>query len=279
MINYKINKIIINKNILITIIITIIIFSYIYNKQKLINYESNRNFKLNNITKILTYNIERIPIYIRPKVDIDKLMKKYDIVCLQENFCNLIGFNKQSYDYNCIIPKGSFYRLIDSGLSIYSKYPMKYIDFIGFDKSSLIESLASKGFLVVQIADFILINTHLQASLNVYNDNSNITLNQLKTILSYIKKHNYHKVLICGDFNLDLKQLSVNGYNIVSTDQPTHYADYYSYFNSKTSAKPIEGFIGFYYDGGLYKGMMVSNIKTEMDDEYSDHKGVSFDII
>lgn len=279
MINHNMNKIIINKSIIITLIITIIIISYIYNKQKLINFKSNKSFKLNNKIKVLTYNIERIPIYIRPKVDIDKLMKKYDIVCLQENFCNLIGSNKQSYQYNCIIPKGSFYKLIDSGLSIYSKYPIKYIDFIEFDESSLIESLASKGFLVVQIADFILINTHLQASLNIHNDNSNITLSQLNTILSYIKKHSYHKVLICGDFNLDLKQLSVNGYNIISTDQPTHYVDYYSYFNPKTSAKPIEGFISFYYDGGIYKNISIGNIKTVINDEYSDHKGVSFNII
>ena len=265
--------------IIILLIIAIIIISYIYNKQKLINYESNRNFKLDDRIKVLTYNIERIPIYIRSKIDIDKLMKKYDIVCLQENFCNLIGSNKQSYDYNCVIPKGSLYRLFDSGLSIYSKYPIKYIDFIGFDKTSLIESLAFKGFLVVQIADFILINTHLQASLNIYNDNSNIALSQLKTILAYVKKHNYHKVLICGDFNLDLKQLLVKNYDKLSTTEPTHYADYYSYLGLKTSAKAIEGFTGFYYDGGLYKDMVVSNIKTVMDDEYSDHKGVSFEII
>ena len=273
------NKIMINKNVFIILIIAIIIISYIYNKQKLINSKSNKSFKLNDKIKVLTYNIERIPIYIRPKVDIDKLIEKYDILCLQENFCNLIGSNKQSYDYNCVIPKGTFYKLIDSGLSIYSKYPIKYIDFIGFDKTSLIESFASKGFLVVQIADIVVINMHLQASLNIHNDNTNIALSQLNTILFYVKKHKFHKVLICGDFNLDLKQLSVNGYNIVSTDQPTHYVDYYSYLNPKTSATPMENFTGFYYDGGLYKNITINNIKTVMDDEYSDHKGVSFDII
>lgn len=279
MINYKMDKIIINSNTLIILIIVIIITVYIYNKQKTVNYKSNRIFKLNNKIKVLTYNIERIPIYIRPKVDIDKLMEKCDILCLQENFCNLIGSNKQSYDYNCIIPKGSFYKLIDSGLSIYSKYPMKYINFIGFNKSSIIESLIFKGFLVVQIADFILINTHLQASLNINDDNSDIALNQLKTILLYIKKHNYHKVLICGDFNLNLKQLSVNGYNTISTDQPTNYAYYNDYLGLKSSAKPIKNYTGFYLDGALSKNINISNIKTIIYDQHSDHKGVSFDIL
>lgn len=279
MINHKINKIIINNNVLSLLIIVIIITVYIYNKQKKVNYRSTKIFKVNNKIKVLTYNIERIPIYIRPKVDIDKLMKKCDILCLQENFCNLIGSNKQSYNYNCVIPQGSFYKLIDSGLSIYSKYPIKYIDFIKFNNSSLIESVASKGFLVVQIANLILINTHLQASLSIHDDNTDITLSQLKTILSYVNKHNYHKVLICGDFNLNLKYLSVNGYNTLSSNQPTNYADYNDYLGLKTSATPIKNYTGICLDGGLYKNITVNNIKTVIYDEYSDHKGVIFDII
>ena len=47
MINYKMDKIIINRNTLIILIIVIIITVYIYNKQKTVNYKSNRIFKLN----------------------------------------------------------------------------------------------------------------------------------------------------------------------------------------------------------------------------------------
>jgi exonuclease III len=269
-----------NKNIIIITIISIILL-YMYNKNITIYHNSYMRFKLNNNKiKVLTYNIQRIPIYFRPKIDIHNLMKKYDIVCLQENFCNLISSNKQSYGYNCVIPMGKFYKLFDSGLSIYSLYPIRYIDFVEFNCSSLIDSSGSKGFLIVQINDFILINTHLQASLSIYLDYTDIAFNQLKMILSYIKKHNFHKVLICGDFNLNLNTLKPDdNYNVITTKEPTHYADYYSYFGLKTSATYLENLNGYFYDGGLYKNMIIKNIETVIDDIYSDHKGVMFEII
>ena len=121
-------------------------------KQKYFLIENTLNLKTNKI-KILTQNIQRLPYYFRKNVNIDNIMKKYDILCLQENFCSIIENNKKCFNYNCIIPNGSLFKVIDSGLSVYSKIKLKFIDFIRFNDLISVDKFCDKGFLVFKIYD------------------------------------------------------------------------------------------------------------------------------
>ena len=78
-----------------------IFFLLFYCLIKNINTEYTFNKVLNYTKlKVLTYNIQRLPFMFRPTIDIKELMKKYDIICLQENYCNILGTNKFSFGYN-----------------------------------------------------------------------------------------------------------------------------------------------------------------------------------
>ena len=239
----------------------------------------NENIENNKIS-LLTYNIQRLPYLFRPNVNIKELMKMYDIICLQENFCSLFGTNRNCYEYNCVHPSGSFFKLTDSGLSIYSKYKIKFINFIRFNNLNSVDKLSDKGFLIVKINDLFVVNTHLQS---IYNkdDKPDIAYNQLRQILSYCNKFN--NLIICGDFNICLSKINdmyIKKYNYskIITDIPTHWNSINGIFNDSYSYQKSSEYLSFYYDGGFYKNIFVDNIKTVNYDKYTDHLGVSFTI-
>lgn len=67
---------------------------------------------------------------------------------------------------------------------------------------SSVDKLSDKGFLIIKIFDFVLVNTHLQAVYS-YNDGNVVNTNsQLSEIATHC--HNYNKIVILGDFNMDL---------------------------------------------------------------------------
>jgi len=224
--------------------------------------------------KILTYNIQRFPYTTKGNLDITKILSTHDIVCFQENFCSFSGNNRDSFGYNCIHPPGSFYKLIDSGLSVYSKYEITFIDFIRFDNLVSIDKLSDKGFLVFKINDLYIVNTHLQA---VYKklDDIEIGFEQLVQISKYCK--DFEKVLICGDFNLDLKEINLPKYGKIITKNPTHWSLMDGIFNSSSATKK-ENYLPFFYDGAFYKNIFISNVKTEFFIKDTDHLGVSFEV-
>jgi hypothetical protein len=118
-----------------SIIFFLLLLIFYYNIKKkfpLVVLNRNFNFKKDKL-KVLTYNVQRLPYFIfRPIIDITKLLHKYDVICLQENF-NQILSNYQSFDVNCIVPKCPFHKIVNSGLTIYSKVPINYIGFEGFN--------------------------------------------------------------------------------------------------------------------------------------------------
>lgn len=236
---------------------------------------SEKNKNINNEIKVLTYNVQRLPYLIRPKVDIKKLMNKYDIVCLQENFCNIIGSNKSTFGYNCICPGGSIFKLVDSGLSIYSKYHINYIDFVRFNNLKSVDKLSDKGFLIVEINGIIFINTHLQATYNLKNNNFEESNEQLNQIFNYVKK--YNKVVICGDINMNIQEFKFDDYKNICPPYPTHWSKMESFISS-TSAIERKGFLPYYYDGGFYKNVVIENISCVKEDEFTDHLGVHFKV-
>jgi hypothetical protein len=227
--------------------------------------------------KLLTFNCQRIPFYFRPNVNIKKLLCKYDMICLQENFCSIFGSNKKIIkNKNCIIPSGSIIKIIDSGLSIYSNFSFQYIDFIRFHNLQNVDKLSDKGFLIIKIKDIFVINTHLQSSYDsIKNDNAQEQLNQ---IFDYM--NNFNKVIICGDFNMNLFdiKLPVN-YNITFLHKPTHWQEINNSIFNKTSATQKNNMIPCYFDGFIYKNVSCNENLTEINkiDKYSDHLSTSSD--
>jgi exonuclease III len=262
------------------VLFTLLLIYYSYIKYiPLIEKYDNLINKNKKKLKMLTYNVQRLPYYFRPNVDIDKLMGKYDVVCLQEYFCSVLGLNKKAYGYNCIIPSSPFYKIVNSGLAIYSKYPLEYIDFISFDNLSYIDGMSDKGFLIVKFNDLYIINTHLQSSYEVENNDYDCAKIQLNKILDYCKNKNLKKVVICGDMNLDLKYIDIDGYKKIISQEPTHWNKMDSYIqNNSATYKIDDSYLPFHYDGGFYKNIKVKKIKTVLEDEYADHLGVSFKV-
>jgi exonuclease III len=251
LLNYKINK----------------LFPYIYIHNTFSTIDTNK-------LRILTYNVQRLPYMFRPSINIKKLLESYDIICLQEQFCPFTGFNREKY--NSIIPSSPLHKLVSSGLAIYSNYPIQYIDFIRFNNLKSIDRLSDKGFLIVKINDIYVINTHLQACYNFKEHHTNQTNNNLHKIIEYCKYFN--KVLICGDFNLDLHNINIDSYNKIITDEPTHWHMMNSIFNESSSTEK-KGYYPFFFDGGLYKNINIEDTKIVNYDTYTDHLGVSFNIL
>lgn len=256
-----------------TVILTVVF--KIFNKRKNSSEHVKDIVSLNrsNKLKILTYNIQRLPYLFRKNIDIDFLLTKYDIICLQENFNN-----REIHRCNSISPACRWFKLVDSGLTIYSKHNIEFIDFIPFNNLSSVDRLSDKGFLIVKIKDIYLINTHLQS---VYSEADDIiTNNQLQTIFNRCKHLN--KVLICGDFNIDLRLFSENNgyFKTIIPNKPTHWNKQYSLFNSNASPFDVNNSLTpYFYDGGFYKNISIDNIQTVQEDELTDHLGVSFNVL
>lgn len=255
------------------IIVLVIYYSYKKYNPIICNVLNINSYNIKKI-KMLTYNVQRLPYYFRPLLDIDNLMNMYDIICLQENFCSILGLNQHNYGYNCIIPSGSLYKIANSGLTIYSKLPIQYIDFINYTNLTSVDKISDKGFLIIKVNDMYIINTHLQASYNIDNNFVNEAMSQLNKIITYCSLMD--KIVICGDFNIDLQSININNYNKIVTDIPTHWDKMDSNYKNNSSCFEIEGYHPFYFDGGFYKNLSINNIKTVSHDKYSDHLGVEF---
>ena len=258
---------------IISVIFITLIINYVRLKSRLIIHNPINIQKDSNELSILTFNTQRLPYLLtRPYVDIKNLIKQYDFICLQENFCFIMGYNHHD-DINCIIPSGHVFKILNSGLSIYSKYKMEYIGFVRFNNLKSVDKLSDKGFMIVKIKDLYIINTHLQANYSS-NVKSITAINQLKLIFKHCKK--FKKVLICGDFNLDIRTLKIPGiYKKVIPNKPTHWCKQDTILNISSAEKNLD-MKPFYFDGAIYKNINTSNIEVNKIDDCSDHLGVSF---
>lgn len=255
----------------------IVYLIYFYNtkSQKILHHEIDRGTLYENKIRLLTYNIQRLPYFFRPKLNIIDLLEKYDIICFQEDFCPDIHPNELKYFNIFHIGADSHLKLVDSGLSIYSRIPLKFIDFVRFTNLGSIDKLSDKGFLVVKYKDIYIINTHLQASYNLTDGGSNIAKKQLQKIIKYLRKNEINKFIIMGDFNLELDKLKIKSFEKLIPKEPTHYTEMSNIFN-KTSSYPQDGFIPLKIDGAIYNNVSVKKSKTVNYDKYTDHLGISF---
>lgn len=254
------------------LIFIVIILNYMRLKSVNIIDNNIKVLPVNKI-KILTFNCQRLPFLFRPNVAIENLMKEYDIICLQENFSPIFNIHKNIKNkyYNCIYPSGSLFKLLDSGLTIYSKYKIDFINFIRFNNLKSIDKLSDKGFLVIKLKDIYIINTHLQASYT--NEDNNTARTQIDTIIDYIKINNIQKVIMCGDFNINLNQVTIPDYNISVSNIPTHWEKISNSIFNSSSAEEKKDMAPCYFDGYIHKNITISKVGVKNIDHYSDHLG------
>ena len=261
-------------------IILILLLFYIFFTRKKFYTRIKQNiefFPETNNLKILTYNIQRVPyFFLRPNIDINKLLESYDILCLQEDFYPNI-FDKNLKNINVYhIGTNKWFKITDSGLTIYSKVYLEFIEFINFKKLESVDKLSDKGFLVTKYLDTYIINTHLQATYYIKDLANSVAYQQLNEIFEYLNKKKIKKFIILGDFNIDLDKININ-YNKAYPNCPTHYSKMNSIiFNS--SAVPKKNYYGFIYDGAIYDNISCNNVRPVIHDNYTDHMGVSLNI-
>lgn len=230
---------IINILLLIIIIFYIILLIWYYTnlQQALLinNYSSSKNKNI----KIISYNINYLPWTNKNLDEVEKIISKYDIVCLQELFTNLSQNNKQwlehlskKYKYNVIYnPKVSFPKVISSGLAILTKYKINEHNFYLYKNSKNIDRYSNKGILSanIQVNDkrLNIYNTHMQA---YYNKRYYILYPQIKELKAEVKNN----FILTGDFNVNpiiLQQFYNKNYFYIPKN-PTIYSKYKGAMNS-----------------------------------------------
>ena len=263
-------------------IFILIFVLYINNREKKKIILVNKMDLNKSIVSCLTYNIQRLPYTLRNYPFFLENINT-DIICLQEYFKNIIksrcDYLKQ-LNYNICIPNSKLPYKWDSGLIILSKFKIKFIDLIPFINSKSIDKLSEKGFLVVKIRDIYVINTHLQANYDNSKYYSDIIKSQLKQIENYIYRNLRDKTcLLLGDFNYNLKDIIWNklSFKIITNNTNSNW-DNEKY---STKYKKYDNQIGLNCDGGFlfgkkYKPLNIKNIDL---DEYTDHLGVSFELV
>ena len=191
---------------------------------KLTNY---KNKKLNNI---LTWNIQELFLYSSKNKlqNICYIINHFDtdVVCLQECFEDFskkyIIKNLTSkypfYIYGNICKKYLFCE--DSGLMVFSKYPIENVSQYTFTNFTGIDRFANKGALFFRISNYNFVNTHLQSS------NTYIASKQYTEILNNSPfKNNF---ILIGDLNINdfTKKLHYEKNNSLHTHESNNIYDY-----------------------------------------------------
>lgn len=226
---------------------------------------------------IMTYNVQRMPFHIKSFYKLQRLVRKYSIVLLQECYCNIFYDEIHHHFPDFYIAKGVMinYRLVHSGLVILSRYPILSHTFVPYEDKELLSAdiLAEKGFLVVELSfhgkKIIIINTHLQS--NVLEHNYTIALRQLHQLLTYVKQLTV-PFLIGGDFNFSYNVFpSSTSYTLYRSASPTIYIQYDKEgheMNTSSIWKPH--YKPFIFDFFITHNILLSSTHT-IPTDYSDH--------
>jgi len=167
---------------------------------EIMNKYKNSAMRLNAIKKLITY--------INP-----------DIICLQEVFSSesrkvLSDFLKDKY-YITLSPRTMF--ILNGGLLLASKYPIKAVDYVVFKNRIGEDALCQKGVLYAMIEykrKYInIFNTHLNNDTPIFCMNREmipeVKKNQLNEYLKFVYNKLYNTNIniniLTGDFNLDYR--------------------------------------------------------------------------
>ena len=191
--------------------------------------EGNPIYNDKNIIRMLNYNIflrscgisdnfkngnfknERLEYFINNYLD------NYDIVLLQGCF-NTLSFKckylieraeRLGFKYYVLPENPDFLskKIIDSGLVILSKIPIRHTETHIFNKACYIDSYVNKGFqyckLLLKDTTLHIINTHIQSDYYIADNKANIVkLSQINQISEFIQNINQDDpIILAGDLN------------------------------------------------------------------------------
>lgn len=150
-----------------------------------------------------------------PKLLPHLIRENVSVVGLAEifrGFEELIEEEASKYNFETVIAGGSGSVQTSGLVFLYDPDIWKVLKskFHNFKKSSGFDSLADKGYLVIQTlhysgVEIYFIVTHLNSDSYRYEENQKAQLNQLKVISRYINRYLKNKsVVIMGDFNIDI---------------------------------------------------------------------------
>mmetsp|Transcript_15989 Transcript_15989/g.23169 ORF Transcript_15989/g.23169 Transcript_15989/m.23169 type:complete len:317 (-) Transcript_15989:80-1030(-) len=153
------------------------------------------------------------------------LMKKYDIICLQECFDSYSLRRKKiihegkhlNFQYHAVSPDPRWYdpHLIDGGLLILSKYRILNQEFLPFEHEVFPDSVAYKGILyakiLIQGKNLHLFTTHLQSKHPTSNPDKYLEYRevrraqvvQLREFIDSKIGDSNEPVVVAGDLNID----------------------------------------------------------------------------
>ena len=163
--------------------------------------------------KILLWNVWLLPSFITDGKSkeraamISKLLNDFDIVVLNEAFTNKYSLTKDVIHPYTIKTPRTFYKILDSGLMILSKYPIEEIHFLPFSELETWDQFSSKGVLklIVNLGNNLkmdIYGTHLQAGSE--ESHHRARLSQVNEVYQFVKNHsqfNIHPIVLCGDLN------------------------------------------------------------------------------
>lgn len=235
---------------------------------------------------IFTYNIQKFPWSAKTFSTLRTICKQYSIILLQECYdetFSALEINFPEY-YIC---RGTLQgiNLINSGLVILSKYPIKKSLFLPYKQCNPLtfDRFAEKGFLIawISIGDKTIqvINTHLQSS--DYDKCDPYAFVQIDELFEYVE-YVGGSFFIGGDFNIDITYMkkrympSVQNLNIYHPLSPTIYIDFKTGHSQYNKQFGYEGLIFDYFFTS--KDICLEKTKT-IESPYSDHNGVETNII
>jgi endonuclease/exonuclease/phosphatase family metal-dependent hydrolase len=263
--------------------------------------------------RILTANVQRLP-YIpgRPPVDVGRMLRDHDLVCLQEDFqpwqtaraSRAAGTPLVSFSF----PGGTWRTVLNSGLSVWSRYPVRRLAFERFTNLRSVDQLADKGFLAVSVGGLIVVNTHLQATYDYRDLHYDVAQQQVQQILAWLRHHHRHRpAVVVGDFNFDLPAARAarrpgpaagHGHLLIGARrirrsappeyifpaEPTTWSRMDSVFET-SSPVHRHGFLPMVCDGAVYEpsqpdrvSVDPSSVRTHRYDPHTDHLAVSFTV-
>jgi len=226
---------------------------------------------------MLSYNIQRLPISLKPLQSLQYVVRDHSIVLFQECFLHLL-YDDIEYifpDYHIIKGTMNGYRLVNSGLAILSKYPVIQHEFIPFKTQHYLSTdvFAEKGFIValLQIGSkqVYFINTHLQS--NTIKDDYSVAIQQWDQLYKYVSTLKYPWI-IGGDFNINYSILQplVSPYQLYAPLTPTIYILYKDEVEQYTSCTYQPGYNSYVFDYFITNQMEL-DIPETIPFLYSDH--------
>jgi endonuclease/exonuclease/phosphatase family metal-dependent hydrolase len=177
--------------------------------------------------RLMSYNVKAMfPYYYARRIDqvVAFISSQFenglvDVVCLQEafedDFVMRLSAIAKKLDLHIICPPTNkkYYLGENSGLLTVSRVPIVGHNSLVYPMSTGLCGFANKGAHIIRFSgDFAIVNTHLQS------DNCLVAVKQLDYLLNRIPEET---ALLCGDFNMNRRQMYKDGFTFCGPEQIT----------------------------------------------------------